>query len=165
MVVFALILLALVAVFCVAIVVSPPEFYDLSLFGALIPVNTTGVFVAGAAAMLVALVALGLLRMGLRRSRAKRKELKTLRSNAPAATRQSPAASGRGATPAPESAAPRSSAPAVTGASGRSATPASTPPGTHDGPGSRTTAAERQAMLDETDALTREDRGGTRKDG
>lgn len=158
MVVFALILLALVVVFSVAIVVSPPEFYDLSLFGALVPVNTTGVFVAGASAMLVALLALGLLRMGLRRSRAKRKELKALRSNAPAGS-QTRASESRDTPAAKTSAA---SAPSAPGRSGTPASPASG--GAQDSGRTTTTAAERQAMLDEADALTRDDRGGPRKD-
>ena len=42
MVALALILLVLVAVLVVAIVVSNPEIYDLSIFGAVIPVNSCG---------------------------------------------------------------------------------------------------------------------------
>ena len=74
MVVLALILLVLVAVLVVAIVVSNPDVYDLSIFGAVVPANSAGIFITGAVAMAVTILALLLLRMGIRRGRARRTE-------------------------------------------------------------------------------------------
>ena len=78
MVVLALILLVLVAVLVVAIVVSNPDVYDLSIFGAVVPANSAGIFITGAVAMAVTILALLLLRMGIRRGRARRTERKVL---------------------------------------------------------------------------------------
>jgi hypothetical protein len=60
----ALILLVLVAVLAVAIVVSNPQIYELSIFGAIIPANSAGIFITGAVAMAVTILALWLLRAG-----------------------------------------------------------------------------------------------------
>ena len=79
MVPIALILLAIVILFSVAVVVSNPVAVDLSIFGAHIPVSTPAVYFTGAGAMLVVLVALFLLRTGARRSMARRKEVRTLK--------------------------------------------------------------------------------------
>src|SRR4051794_4892530 len=79
MVPIALILLAIVILFSVAVVVSNPVAVDLSIFGAQIPVSTPAVYFTGACAMLVVLVALFLLRTGARRSIARRKEVRTLK--------------------------------------------------------------------------------------
>ena len=79
MVPIALILLAIVILFSVAVVVSNPVAVDLSIFGAHIPVSTPAVYFTGAGAMLVVLVALFLLRTGARRSIARRKEVRTLK--------------------------------------------------------------------------------------
>ena len=81
MVALALILLVLVAVLVVAIVVSNPEIYDLSIFGAVIPVNSAGIFITGAVAMAVTVLALLLLRSGIRRARLRRKQLKALEAS------------------------------------------------------------------------------------
>ena len=81
MVAFALILLVLVAVLVVAIVVSNPQIYDLSIFGAVIPVNSTGIFITGAIAMAVAILALLLLRSGIRRARLRHRQLKALEAS------------------------------------------------------------------------------------
>ena len=81
MVALALILLVLVAVLVVAIVVSNPETYDLSIFGAVIPVNSAGIFITGAIAMAVTVLALLLLRSGIRRARLRRKQLKALEAS------------------------------------------------------------------------------------
>ena len=75
MVALGLILLVLVAVLVIAIVVSNPQTYNLSIFGAVIPVNSAGIFITGAIAMAVTVLALLLLRigevvMGFRRVRA-----------------------------------------------------------------------------------------------
>ena len=78
MVVLALILLVLVAVLVIAIVVSNPEVYDLSIFGAVVPANAAGIFITGAVAMAVTILALLLLRTGIRRGRARRTERKVL---------------------------------------------------------------------------------------
>ena len=107
MVVLALILLVLVAVLVVAIVVSNPQTYDLSIFGAVIPATSAGIFITGAVTMAVTILALLLLRTGMRRARARRTKLKELEADVE-----------------------------------------------HQ---SSTTAAERQAMLDEADRLTRDE--------
>jgi hypothetical protein len=78
MVVLALILLVLVAVLVVAIVVSNPQIYDLSIFGAVIPATSAGIFLTGAVAMAVTILALLLLRGGIRRARVRRNKLKAL---------------------------------------------------------------------------------------
>jgi hypothetical protein len=84
MVPIALILLAIVILFSVAVVVSNPVAVDMSIFGAQIPVTTSAVYFTGAGAMLVVIVALFLLRTGARRSMARRKEVRTLRREAKA---------------------------------------------------------------------------------
>ena len=71
MVALALILLVLVAALVVAIVVSNPQTYGLSIFGAIVPANALGIFLTGAVAMAVTILALLMLRMGLRRARGK----------------------------------------------------------------------------------------------
>jgi flagellar biosynthesis/type III secretory pathway M-ring protein FliF/YscJ len=82
----ALILLVLVAVLAVGIVVSNPQIYELSIFGAIIPANSAGIFVTGAVAMAVTILALLLLRSGIRRSRARRDRIKVLEASDEAAT-------------------------------------------------------------------------------
>jgi hypothetical protein len=77
MVVLALVLLILVVVFSVAIVVSNPAVYDLSLFRVMVPVTSAGVYFTGVGAALLTVVALLLLRLGIRRSRERRQRLKT----------------------------------------------------------------------------------------
>jgi hypothetical protein len=145
-VVLALILLVLVAVLVVAIVVSNPQPYELSIFGAIVPANTAGIFLTGAAAMAVTIVALLLLRTGIRRARARRKHLKELESLPPVAASDS-------TSPA--------EAPAKTTGPETSKDPS--PDTSRDTSvleperQSSTTAAERQAMLDEADELTREE--------
>ncbi len=84
MVPIALILLAIVILFSVAVVVSNPVAVDLSIFGAQIPVTTPAVFFTGAGTMVVLIVALFLLRTGVRRSMARRKEVRTFRREAKA---------------------------------------------------------------------------------
>ena len=92
MVALALILLVLVAVLVVAIVVSNPQTYDLSIFGAVIPVNSAGIFITGAIAMAVTVLALLLLRSGIRRARLRRKQLKALEASSDNAASELPRA-------------------------------------------------------------------------
>jgi flagellar biosynthesis/type III secretory pathway M-ring protein FliF/YscJ len=125
----ALILLVLVAVLAVAIVVSNPQIYELSIFGAIIPANSAGIFITGAVAMAVTILALFLLRGGIRRSRARRDRIKALEASDEAAT---------------------------SGSSGPAET--STNPASDQDAESSTTPAERKAMLDEADELAREER-------
>ena len=77
MIVLALVLLIIVLVFSVAIVVSNPDVYQLSLFRVLVPVTSAGVFFTGFGAALVTIIALLLLRTGIRRSRETRRRLRT----------------------------------------------------------------------------------------
>ena len=153
MVVLALILLVLVAVLVVAIVVSNPEIYDLSIFGAVVPVNSAGIFITGAVAMAVTILAILLLRMGLRRGRARRTERKVLLQAA--------------GDKLPGSASAEETSTITSKTSDTSATSDSetTEPTTTkekssldlEGGESSTTWAERQAMLDEADALTKDE--------
>ncbi len=73
MVVLGVILLVLVAVLVLAIFVSNPDIYDLSIFGAVVQVTSAGIFLTGAITMAVTILALLLLRTGIRRGRARRK--------------------------------------------------------------------------------------------
>ena len=77
MIVLALALLILVLVFSVAIVLSNPDVYQLSLFRVLVPVTSAGVFFTGFGAALVTIAALLLLRTGIRRARENRRRLRT----------------------------------------------------------------------------------------
>ena len=77
MIVLALALLIIVLVFSVAIVLSNPEVYQLSLFRVLVPVTSAGVFFTGFGAALVTVTALLLLRTGVRRARETRRRLRT----------------------------------------------------------------------------------------
>ena len=153
MVVLALILLVLVAVLVVAIVVSNPEIYDLSIFGAVVPVNSAGIFITGAVAMAVTILAILLLRMGIRRGRARRTERKVLLQ-----------AAGE-KLPGPASAEETSTTTSKTSETSATSHSETTEPTTTkaksslelEGGDSSTTWAERQAMLDEADALTKDE--------
>jgi hypothetical protein len=124
----ALILLVLVAVLVVAIVVNNPQIYELSIFGAIISANTVGIFITGAVAMAVTILALLLLRSGIRRSRARRDRIKALEASDEAAARASSSPAETSMNPASDLDSESSTAP-----------------------------SEGQAMLDEADELTRED--------
>jgi hypothetical protein len=155
MVVLAVILLVLVAVLVVAIVVSNPEIYDLSIFGAVIPVNSAGVFFTGAVAMAVTILALLLLRTGIRRAQARRKQLKELEGS-------DAGAAGTEATPAETSTTTTTTKTTSTTVTSKPVEPEvaekKSPLDQEAKSGeSSTTAAERQAMLDEADALTRDE--------
>ena len=153
MVVLALILLVLVAVLVVAIVVSNPEIYDLSIFGAVVPVNSAGIFITGAVAMAVTILAILLLRMGIRRGRARRTERKVLLQ-----------AAGE-KLPGPASVEETSTTTSKTSDASATRQSETTEPTTTkdksslelEGSDSSTTWAERQAMLDEADALTKDE--------
>jgi hypothetical protein len=151
MVAVALILLVLVAVLTVGIVVSNPDIYDLSIFGAVVRVSSAGIFLTGAITMALTIVALLLLRIGIRRGRARRKEIKALQ----ASSDKVPS----------ETTSPEDSTTSKTSDSSTATDSATTEPTTTtkeesslelDGKSS-TTAAERQAMLDEADAVTRDE--------
>lgn len=93
MIPIAVVLLLVVVVFSVAVVVSNPSVFQLSVFGAGIPVTTAGVYFTGAGAMLVLILAAALLRRGLRRDVARRRQVRALQNAAgvkslPIATRQ-----------------------------------------------------------------------------
>ena len=81
MAVLGLILLVLVAVLVLAIFVSNPDIYDLSIFGAVLKVTSAGIFITGAITMAVTILALLLLRTGIRRGRARRRQLKELEAS------------------------------------------------------------------------------------
>ena len=87
MIALAVVLLLIVAVFSVAVVISNPAIIDLSIFGAHLPVTAAGVYFNGAGAMLVLVIALDLLRRGVRRQVRRRRREKSLRAVASGATR------------------------------------------------------------------------------
>jgi hypothetical protein len=153
MVVLALILLVLVAVLVVAIVVSNPDVYDLSIFGAVVPANSAGIFITGAVAMAVTILALLLLRMGIRRGRARRTERKVLLEAAGDKLPRSAASLEETST--------TTSKTSDTAATSASATNEPTTPKEKSSveleDESSTTPAERQAMLDEADALAKDE--------
>jgi len=152
MVVLGLILLVLVLVLVVAMVVSNPQVYDLSIFGAVVPANALGIFLTGAIAMAVTILALLLIRSGIRRARARRSKLKALE------------ASDEGAASASTSSAEASTTTTDAKTSTTPVTSAATAPEAPKDQStldvqkrSSTTAAERKAMLDEADELTRDE--------
>jgi flagellar biosynthesis/type III secretory pathway M-ring protein FliF/YscJ len=162
MVALGLILLVLVAVLVIAIVVSNPQTYDLSIFGAVIPANGAGIFITGAIAMAVTILALLLLRIGIRRARARRKQLKALEASGDAAPEESTSP----AEPTTTDAKATDAKTIDTKASGSSGSdhsePAEPTPARENSAldlegESSTTAAERQAMLDEADQVTRDE--------
>ena len=153
MVVLALILLVLVAVLVVAIVVSNPEVYDLSIFGAVVPANSAGIFITGAVAMAVTILALLLLRTGIRSGRARRTERKVLLQAAGDKLPDSSASPEGTSTTTSK----RSDA-SVTSDSGTTEPTTTKEKSSLDLEGeSSTTPADRQAMLDEADALTKDE--------
>ena len=146
----ALILLVLVAVLAVAIVVSNPQIYELSIFGAIVPANSVGIFITGAVAMAVTIFALLLLRSGIRRSRARRDRIKALEASDEAA------ASGSSGSAEASTTTTKTSGTTVTNGALESQTSTSNRASDLDSDSS-TTPAERKAMLDEADELTREE--------
>jgi len=152
MAVLGLILLVLVVVLVLAIFISNPDIYDLSIFGAVVKVTSAGIFITGAITMAVTILAVLLLRTGIRRGRARRKQLKELETSDAAA----PTAS---TTPAETSTTTTTTETSSTTVTRKPTEPeAAKEKSSLDPEGeSSTTAAERQAMLDEADALTRDE--------
>lgn len=198
MIPLAIVVILLVIVFTVALVLAPDP-ATLSIFGARIDTNTTGVYFTGAVTMLVLLLALMLLRAGISRSVRRRREVRSLKKQAELGTTEESATptddgrkgksgkaqkkagkaqtgrtqTGRTQTgrtqnekvlkeKAPKEKASESSstkagdsAQKSGGASSTSRTPAhesAQPP-----EGQTTTASERQALLDETEAVLGDD--------
>jgi hypothetical protein len=151
-VILGLILLAIVAIFGVAVVVSNPGVHELSLFRVLVPVTYGGIFFTGVGAAIVAVLAVILLRVGLRRARVRRKERKDL-GTAPASGGSATRAAKADSMPSESQPAEPKVAEAIGTGAPTSAAPASSLD--LDAQGS-TAAAERRAMLDETDELTRD---------
>jgi hypothetical protein len=151
MAVLGLILLVLVAVLVLAIFVSNPDIYDLSIFGAVVKVTSAGIFITGAITMAATILGLLLLRTGIRRGRARRKQLKELET--------SDAAASASTTPAETSTTTTTTETSSTTVVNKPTNPeAAKEKSSLDLEGkSSTTAAERQAMLDEADALTRDE--------
>jgi hypothetical protein len=161
MVVLALVLLILVVVFSVAIVVSNPAVYELSLFRVLVPVTSAGVYFTGVGAAVLTVVALLLLRLGIRRSREQRQRL---RSAEQAATKGAPetlsvASSGAGSSaadvgPAEEEPLAKSIRPTTD-----RDVPASTGPTANLelDPPTAMTPSERRDMLDEVEEASRDE--------
>jgi hypothetical protein len=147
-----LILLVLVAVLVLAIFVSNPDVYDLSIFGAVLNVTSAGIFMTGAITMAVTILALLLLRTGIRRGRARRKQLKELEApdDAAASTAASPEEISTTTTTTEISSTTVTKKPTKSESANEQASP-----DLEDK--SSTTAAERQAMLDEADSLTRDE--------
>jgi hypothetical protein len=151
MVALAIILLVLVAVLVIAIVVSNPEVYELSIFGAVIPANSAGIFLTGAVAMAVTILAVLLLRVGLRRARARRAKLKALEASDDAASGST--------TPSETSTTTTTTKTSSTTVTNRPIEPEAPKekPASDPDRESSMTPAERQAMLKESDELTREE--------
>jgi hypothetical protein len=151
MVVLGLILLVLVAVLVLAIFVSNPDIYDLSIFGAVLKVTSAGIFITGAITMAVTILALLLVRTGIRRGQARRKQLKELEASDAGAASES-------TTPAETSTTRTTTKTSSTTVTTKPAEPAAAKEKSSDDvEGRSATAAERQAMLDEADALTRDE--------
>lgn len=130
MVPIAAVLVLIVVIFSLAVVISNDGATQLSIFGAKISANTAGIYFTGAGAMLVLLLSLGLLRTGMKRMSAKRKELRTLQK----------AANGKAVAAKKDPTKAAADSPAKS---------ADKEP--------QTTSAERQAMLDEADKLAGDD--------
>lgn len=159
MVVLALVLLIVVAVFSVAIVVSNPAVYELSLFRVLVPVTSAGVYFTGMGAALLTVVAALLLRLGIRRAREQRRRLRTAEQAAIAGAPRT--ASGSHSETAPAA----GNRPADKEKSPPTTRPTDDPDAPESGPTSNleldpptaATPAERKALLDEVDETTRDE--------
>ena len=149
MIAVGLILLVLVAVLTLGIFVSNPDIYDLSIFGAVVKVSSAGIFLTGAIAMALTIVGVLLLRIGIVRSRARRKEIKALQASSDKAT----------ASPEADSTTTKASdtSPASDSAGTELASTTSEKSSLEPEGESSTTAAERQAMIDEAEAITRDE--------
>ena len=152
MAVVGVILLVLVAVLVLAIFISNPDIYDLSIFGAVVKVTSAGIFMTGAVTMAVTILALLLLRTGIRRGRARRKQLKELEISDASAPNTS-------ATPTETSTTTTTTETTSITVTNKPTKPeaAEEKSGLDLEDKSSTTAAERQAMFGEADALTRDE--------
>ncbi|HZA04541.1 MAG TPA: hypothetical protein VE617_08250 [Propionibacteriaceae bacterium] len=102
MIVLALVLLTIVLLFSVAIVLSNPDVYQLSLFRVLVPVTSAGVFFTGFGAALVTITALLLLRIGIRRSRETRRRLRAAEHSVAGTAASTPGRSDAGRSEDPD---------------------------------------------------------------
>jgi hypothetical protein len=160
MVVLAVVLLILVVVFSVAIVVSNPAVYELSLFRVLIPVTSAGVYFTGVGAALLTLVALLLLRLGIRRGREHRQRLRTAEQAAiSGASRTAPAPSSETGSGGNDSPVDKESFPSKTRLADDPDASASSGPTSNLelDPPTAITPDERKALLDEVDELSRDE--------
>ena len=144
MIPIAVVLLIIVLIFSVGLAVGNPQTAFISIFRAQISMNPAGVYFTGAGAMLVLILALALLRVGLRRSATKRREMRALKQAAGGNAVTTPATTTTATDPSSVSASPSS-----VSASSSSAE------GTVDH--SVSPSAERQALLDEAQELTGDD--------
>jgi hypothetical protein len=144
----------------VAIVVSNPAVYELSLFRVLVPVTSAGVYFTGVGAALLTVVALLLLRLGIRRSREQRQRLRTAEQAAVTGARPAPAAPSGGSGSSVASDFPtdggsslptrRAEDPDTSESSGPTSNLELDPP-------TAITPEERKAMLDEVDEPSRDE--------
>jgi hypothetical protein len=159
MVVLALVLLIVVVVFSVAIVVSNPAVYELSLFRVLVPVTSAGVYFTGVGAALLTVVALVLLRQGIRRTREHRQRLRSAEQAAISGTPRTTPASRSETGPSVERESADEPSPSTTGpAENADALATSGPTSNLElDPPTAVTPAERQALLDEADEISRDE--------
>lgn len=156
MLIVALVLVLLVAVFGLVVALSnqapvqlsPSGSINLSVFGAALPISELGLVCAGAGAMLALILAAVLFRVGARRARANRKEQKAMQKAA-----KNSAAAGSGAQPKPVSSKATASKAA---ASKATASKAVGPTGGAAATGTSSTS-DHTALLDEVDQLTGND--------
>jgi predicted lipid-binding transport protein (Tim44 family) len=159
MVVLALVLLILVVVFSVAIVVSNPTVYNLSLFRVLVPVTSAGVYFTGIGAALLTVIALLLLRVGIRRSREQRQRLRAAEQGASTPATSSAVPSGAGSSVRTDGAAGDEPAADTARRTNDPDAPATSGPPANlelDPPRTRS-VEERRALLDEADELSRDE--------
>jgi hypothetical protein len=147
MIVLALVLLLVVAAVVAGVLLSTPAVHELSVFRVLIPVTDVGMFLAGAAVTLLAVIAIIVLRSGIRRSRARRKDIKAIQS------RRSRSSAASATTSVPAETLPGAARGGATTTGSEPATPAAGSVG--DQPS--TDSAERARLLAEADAATRDE--------
>jgi hypothetical protein len=154
MVALAVVLLILVAAFTIAVFLGNPNVLELSIFGAHVPVTAAGVYANGAGAMLILVVALSLLRRGVRRGLRRRKQVRTLRTVANSTTRD-PLPQNAGARRT-EAGRPRQDQPAQTRPDDQVAptAPVASSPKAGTGPQSTAASPERQSLLERADEPT-----------
>lgn len=155
MIPLAIVLLLIVVIFAALLFISNPAVLSMSLFSASVPVTFGGVFLTGAISMAVVVLALILLRNGVKRAHGQRKQIASLRAAASGASGDKPSGSKKGGLlklgkndkSSSNDAATATPAAAPEAAAATSSTAASAD-------SSASTSAERQALLEETDELT-----------